>query len=280
MKPYDFYAWQKAQFVCRSHPGWQNYLSQTVIRVDREVHANAYYLDELGFANPSQRCWGHKGLHQHPVSIAKGECAIFRKIRNKIPAKRALYLEEHPGDITAKYADGSLSHDITFHENATYPALSLYRFIIPRFKIFHILGTDVSTHNLLDKYKQVFFNGDGFYLNGPVGKFISPATAAFVKKAAGIMRKYKNIFSSDDVEPYFPANASGIFINRFSLGDTFIFTIFNARFNTYEGELLSLPFSRVTVKDLWGKRQIKTVNNKIMGRLPFRSVACILVKKH
>lgn len=237
-KPAPFYAWQNCRFVCRSHPGWQNYLSSTVIRVNKECDANGYYLDEFGFSNQEQRCHGHKTIHAQPEENASGEAKICAMIRQKIQPSRVIYMEEHPADVTAKNADGSFSHAIAWHKEGGEPALALYRFVVPNFKIFHILGTDTATSDMHDKYKQVFFNGDGFYLNGPVGPYISVKTAAFVKKTAQIMRKYKSCFTGNDVEPFYPSLAPQIYVNRFSDGHRTIFTVFNAGYSDYQGTLL------------------------------------------
>jgi hypothetical protein len=286
-KPASFYAWQNCRYVCRSHPGWQNYLASTVIRVNEECDANGYYLDEFGFSNQEQRCHGHKTIHAQPEENASGEARICAMIRRGIQPSRVIYMEEHPADITASDADGSFSHAIAWHKEGGEPALALYRFVVPVFKIFHILGTDTVTSGMHDKYKQVFFNGDGFYLNGPVGAYISNKTAAFVKETAPIMRKYKSCFTGKYVEPFYPSLASQIYVNRFSDGNRTIFTVFNAGYSDYRGELFKVSngsFKNCTA--LFGasdSRLITDGNNKlpiVYASLPLRNVACFLLEKN
>ncbi|HEU0141356.1 MAG TPA: DUF6259 domain-containing protein, partial [Bryobacteraceae bacterium] len=97
--------WQGAVelFACPYAEGWQQFLSQRVAAVAREVGAAAVYLDEFGFGR--KRCYSTKHGHPPGEETLCGELAMTSRVRQALDAAgmrdTIIYIEETPPDAAA-----------------------------------------------------------------------------------------------------------------------------------------------------------------------------------
>jgi hypothetical protein len=231
--------------ICARVPAWQEYLSTTYARVQRETGANGYYIDEYGFTSPGRWCYNPHHGHPVPVSPVQGELEMTRAIRAKLGPEAAIYTEESPPDITSQYQDGSFTYNISSVSDAWSPThINLYRFAYPDFKTIEIITCDRPLGTNVEAVKRILFNGEAIWIEGSADKWFSPAVRAQIALNHRVMGKNRECFCGRFVKPLVPTLVQGIYANQFGqrpdlLGKT-CWTVYNTGYRTVHAEVLAV----------------------------------------
>ncbi|MDW8321388.1 MAG: DUF6259 domain-containing protein [Armatimonadota bacterium] len=272
-------------FMCPGAAGWQQYLVETYQRVNQQTGAKGYYIDEFGFCD--RDCFAQQ--HEHPVDwhLLPAEGTTTRRIREALPPETVLYTESFPPDIHTILQDGSFDYAIYYYQTTlrhwTPLPLRLSRFAFPDFKVFQIIVCDMPTGSNEEAIRQVFFNGDGYWLQGNPQTWFTPESMTILRKCIRILRDHADAFASDDCEPLVPTLQEGVFANRFTAGDgrKTVWTLYNANWRSVQGEVIAVPhLPGARYIDAWsGNRLHATVKGNwaiLSLQLSPRGVGCIM----
>jgi len=270
-------------YVCPHVEEWQAYLSRTVERVCKETTADGYYLDQFGF-NYQYPC--HNETHGHPVpsSQIQGEAEMLCRVRNALPAEKVLYTEETPTDVSSQYQDGSFTYAISRARKTFMPvALNLTRFALPDFKTFEIIICDRPLLDDYDAVKQVFFNGEGIWLEGPLSEpqWFTDGLCDLISKTHAILCEHSDAFGSDRPVPLVGTLNPFIFANKFPVENKTVWTLYNSSYSTVRGYLLEVEHSPEAIYyDLWNNMPIEGKNTGERRLLNIeigpRDVGCVM----
>jgi hypothetical protein len=232
-------------FMCPGAEGWRQYLTQTYRRVSEQTGAMGFYIDEFGFGDRDCFAQGH----EHPVGwhLLPAEGKMTRSIREVLPPETVLYTENFPPDIHTILQDGSFDYAINYYQsvarNWTPLPLRLSRFAFPDFKVFQIVVCDHPTGSNEEAVQQVFFNGDGYWLQGDPDTWFTPETLATLRRCIRILREHADAFAGDRCEPLVPTLRDGVFANRFTSADgrKNVWTLYNASWRSVKGKVIAVP---------------------------------------
>ena len=281
-KPLPFFA--PSLNMCSAVKEWQDYLASVYSRVKEQTHAMGYYCDEMGFADPAHFCYAPGHGHPVPEPPLRGQRDLLAKIRSAIGPDVALYTEETPADSVTRHIDGSFTYSISSVSDQWSPShVNLTRFAIPDFKTFEIIVCDQPLGNRLTAARQIFFNGEGIWLEGPADKWFAPEVLSFIRRMHSVMRKYEDCFLSVDVLPLVPTAQRLVFANMFTAKKRTLWTLFNANYSTVRGELLAIEHTPgVKYYDAWNHKEIKP---RISGKTAYltlsigpRDVGCVVAE--
>jgi len=147
--------------------GWTNYITGKCLSAISNCAANAVYIDEFGFGW-QYLCYGADHGHKMPKQQVQAEGALMRQLRLSLPPSTVLYSEERNVDVNSQYQDGSFTYSISQTSTTDNPSrVNLARFALPDYKVFEILNVDKPVGDNSQLYMSVFFNGEGFWLEGP-----------------------------------------------------------------------------------------------------------------
>ncbi|MCD6351649.1 MAG: hypothetical protein J7M26_05980, partial [Armatimonadetes bacterium] len=256
--------------VCPWCPSWQSYVRDTLARVEREVGADGYYLDELGFEG--RTCWSK--LHGHPVpaSVAGGEMELLHHARAGLPADRALYTEEVGLDIASHLRDGAFTYAVASWANGRKPSvpISTMRFACPGMKTFEIVAfAPFREPQVWSLAKYTFFNGEGLWIQGATSGFSDDALE-LLRKVFRIEHEHADAFTSSRVTPLLPTLKPGVWANEFLTDGERVITLYNSLHHTVRGELLRVlhrPGARYF--DAWND---KPVQPRLRGSMAYVSL--------
>ncbi|MCX6376092.1 MAG: DUF6259 domain-containing protein, partial [Armatimonadetes bacterium] len=279
-KPLPFFA--PSMNMCSAVTGWQDYLASVYARVRKETGATGYYCDEMGFADPSHFCYAPNHGHPVPQPPTAGQRELIRKIRRALGPEAALYTEETPCDVSTQHQDGSFTYAISSVRDEWSPShVNLTRFALPSFKTFEIITCDHPLGNQIVPVRQIFFNGEGIWLEGPSDKWFAPEVLDFIRKMHGLMRKYEDCFTSLYPTPLVPTGEKMVFANQFPGKKRILWTLFNANDSAVRGELLAANHSPgARYFDAWNGRALKPrISNGIAYltlSLAPRDIGCVV----
>lgn len=251
-------------FMCPGAEGWRQYLTQTYRRVSQQTGAMGYYIDEFGFCDRDCFAQGH----EHPVNwhLLPGEGKMTRSIREALPPETVLYTENFPPDIHTILQDGSFDYTINYYQTVarswTPLPLRLSRFAFPDFKVFQIIVCDRPTGSNEEAVRQVFFNGDGYWLQGNPDTWFTPETLTTLRKCIRILREHADAFASDNCEPLVPTLVEGVFANRFTSSDgrKSVWTLYNANWRSVQGGVIAVPHvPGARYVDVWNGKPLQPV---------------------
>lgn len=246
-----------AMHMCSSVTGWQDYLSAVYSRVREQTGAKGYYCDQMGFADPAHACFAPNHGHPIPDNSLRGQCELLQKIRKSIGSESVLYTEETPCDYNTQFQDGSFTYNITFTPDTWSPShINLNRFALPDFKTFEIINCDHPLADRLTSVRQIFFNGEGIWLEGPTYWF-APEMRTFIRKMHSVMISYADCFTTLSPVPLVPTGNKMLFANQFPGESRTLWTLFNANYSTIQGEVLAIPHtSGARYFDAWNNTQL------------------------
>jgi len=232
-------------FMCPGAEGWRRYLTQTYRRVSAQTGAMGFYIDEFGFGDRDCFAQGH----EHPVGwhLLPAEGKMTRSLREVLDPETVLYTENFPPDIHTILQDGSFDYAINYYQtvarNWTPMPLRLSRFAFPDFKVFQIVVCDYPTGSNEEAVLQVFFNGDGYWLQGDPDTWFTPETLATLRRCIRILREHADAFAGDRCEPLVPTLQDGVFANRFTSADgrKNVWTLYNASWRSVKGKVIAVP---------------------------------------
>ncbi len=267
-------------FMCPSAKGWQDYLTGVYRRVREETGAIGFYIDQFGFCD--RTCYAshlstpHSALsttYDHPPDwhVLQGEGQLTRKVRQALPPECVIYTESFPPDIHTVLQDGSFDYAINYFQTAAYRwmpvPVRLGRFAFPDFKVLQIIVCDLPVGTNEEAVRQVFFNGDGFWLQGEPYSWWQPEALSVLRKCIAILREHADAFASDRCEPLVPTLVSGVFANKFEGESKTVWTLYNANWRSVSGEILAVPhISGARYFDAWNGKELKP---RIVGKTAY-----------
>jgi hypothetical protein len=237
---------------CPQVAAWTNYLTRRCLTAVSNCAASGVYIDEFGFGW-QYRCYDSDHGHVVPSQQVQAEGAMMKQIRTALPAATVLYSEERGADVNSQYQDGSFTYSISQSSNNP-SRLNLARFALPDYKVFEILDVDTPIGNNPQLYASVFFNGEGFWLEGPATNtaWFPPNICSLIAKEHGILRRYADAFRSTNPVPLVATLDANIYANEFPGTNHIVWTLYNAGAQTVTGELLAVPYnSSSTYYDAW-----------------------------
>ena len=240
-EPYTYFA--PSFNICSWVGEWQDYLSATYARAREQSGAVGFYIDEYGFTSPGHFC--HNESHDHPIPAGPipGEREMTRRVREAVGPDCALYTEESPPDITSVYQDGSFTYNISSASDRWSPThINLYRFAFPQFKTINIITCDRPLGSNVGAVKRILFNGEAIWLEGIAHRWFTPETRAYISRMHRVLRANRRCFAGDYPTPLIPTPVRDLYANAFAerqdgRGKT-CFTVLNAGFRTYDGDVL------------------------------------------
>ncbi|UCH33672.1 MAG: hypothetical protein JSV65_14025, partial [Armatimonadota bacterium] len=259
----DGMRWPKSTeiYVCPAVEPWQEIQASTYQRMVERMDADGMYLDEFGFAGPWKWCWSANHGHRAPSNSLQAEQALTCRVRDAMSAVKpdaVLYTEDTPTDVNSQYQQGAFCYSMQRHRAARSVApLKLFRYAFPDFKNIEILNCDNPTATWATGVRWAFWNGEALWLEGKPEEWFAPQTLRAIRECHRVLREHRDAFAGDEAEPLVPTLAGGVYANMFR-GDTdTAYTIYNARPQTFSGEVLALPHQPgARYSDAFAEREI------------------------
>jgi len=231
-------------YVCPAVEAWQEVQASTYARVVERMDADGMYLDQFGFAGPAKWCWSLDHGHRAPSSSLRAEQALTRRVREAVAAVKpgvVLYTEDTPTDVNSQYQDGAFCYSMQRHRwSGSAAPLKLFRFAFPDFKNIEILNCDHPTATWAAGVRWAFWNGEALWLEGAAEDWFAPQTRRAIRDCYRVLRAHRDAFAGDRAEPLLPTPAGGVYANGFFGAGETAYTLYNARRETYSGEVLSV----------------------------------------
>ena len=225
--------------MCPAALGWREHLAGVYRRVAGELQPSGMYIDQYGFIGPWYACWSREHGHPVPWPPISGERDTLKAIRAAVPEQIATLTEETPNDLNSQYQDGALGYSVAFNDPVLAPhRIDLFRFVFPDFKVFQLVSYNPFVEGGWDLLKYPFFNADGYWLHNRVPDEFSEDARDFLRKAFAILHEHRDAFCGEDVEPLVPTLEPTVYANRFAAPGKTVWTLFNAGFSTFRGEVL------------------------------------------
>jgi len=256
-------------FMCPGAKGWQDYLAGVYRRVREETGALGFYIDQFGFCD--RTCFA--SAHDHPPDwhVLPGEGQLTRKVRQALPPECVVYTENFPPDIHTVLQDGSFDYAINYFQTTAHRwmpvPVRLGRFAFPDFKVLQIIVCDLPVGTNEEAVRQVFFNGDGFWLQGEPDFWWQPEALSVLRKCIAILREHADAFANDRCEPLVPTLVGGVFANKFEGKGKTVWTLYNANWRSVSDETLAVPHvSGARYIDAWNGVELKP---RIVGKTAY-----------
>ncbi|MCU0960468.1 MAG: DUF6259 domain-containing protein [Pirellulaceae bacterium] len=242
-QPYAYFA--PSFHVCPHVGAWQEYLSDTYARVQRETGASGFYIDQYGFSGPTYWCYNSQHGHPVPMTPVLGERAMTRRVRERLGPDAVIYTEESPTDVNSQYQDGSFTYNISSAlDDPTASYVNLYRFAFPSFKTIEIICCDQPLGTNVEAVKRCLFNGEAIWIEGIHSRWFAPEVRGQIALNRRVLSDNRHCFAGDHVRPLVPTLVRGIYANQFGqradlLGKT-CWTVYNTHYRTVRGELIAV----------------------------------------
>jgi hypothetical protein len=269
-------------YPCPLVSAWTNYITGACVAAISNCAANGVYIDEFGFGW-QYPCYDSDHGHVVPNDQVQAEGAMMRQIRLSLPASTVLYSEERNVDVNSQYQDGSFTYSINKSTSDNPSRLNLARFALPDYKVFEILSVDTPVGNNPQLYMSVFFNGEGFWLEGPATNtaWFPTNICSLITKEHAILRKYADAFRSTNPIPLVATLNTNIYANMFPGANRTVWTLYNAGSQTVTGQLLTVPYNtNFQYYDAWNGQsltpQINGTNATLTLSIPPGSAGCVV----
>lgn len=278
-------------YPCAYVKDWQDYFSILASNTTNLLNVNGAYIDQYGFGY-QYGCYDP--THGHPVVVGPvtinyqniGEANMLKAFRSQLADSIVLYEEEMPTDVSTQYLDGSFTYAI--NKSKSNPTLNpssvnLFRFAIPDFKLFEILQIDAPVGNDTIGIKNIFFNGEGNWIEGPLndlGWFPEPVRK-LIRKTHAILSQHKAPFRSSEAIPLVQTLNSNVYANFFPSDRKNIWTLFNPGNSDINGEIIKILHKPGAVYyDAWNCKDIPvTVSGgyvTISMKIAAKDAGCII----
>ncbi len=242
--------------MCLQVPAWRDYLAETCARVVRETGCDGIYLDEGGFILEQYNCW--RTDHGHPPggTTLAGERALFERVKTAIPQQTALYTEYCPPDIIAPYLDGAYMHALRLARPEVSPGyLNTSRFSFPDLRLFQITNGGSCYDGIWDGFYFTLFNGMRIY---SLAWGHDDEAFVLLRRIRELYGEHGEAFCDPAPRPLVATLAAGLYANEFSSAKETVWTIWNDRYRTYTGDVLSVPHpAGAGYRDAWNKVDLK-----------------------
>ncbi len=241
---------ERCWYVCIGEKQWQDRYVAALKRVQKETGADAIYVDVFGYTR-GYTCYSKAHGHEVPMNVNKVCNQLIRRLRQELPEGVAIWSEFLLPDVNSQFTSGNITYYfLTLHEymvpsydlpdrapSFTPLAQSVHRFVFPHVKQFGFpvgFESGPSSHEL----RFLFFNGEGI---DDVGWLLYDSRDLVrVRNWLGIQREFADCFASLRPEPLVSTEAGEVYANRFPGDGRTAWTLFNARFATYRGPVLSV----------------------------------------
>jgi hypothetical protein len=255
--------------MCPGAKGWRDYLTSVYRRVWQETGALGFYIDQFGFCG--RDCFATDHDHPPDWNVLRGEGLLTKQVREALPQECVVYTENFPPDIHTVLQDGSFDYAVYEFQASAHKWMDvpvrLGRFAFPDFKVLQIIVCDQPVGTNEEAVKQVFFNGDGFWLQGEPDNWWQQEALQVLRRCIAILREHADAFSSDDCEPLVPTLVAGVFANRFSSPRKTVWTLYNANYRSVSGEVLAVPhIDGARYFDAWNGKEIKP---RVVGKTAY-----------
>ncbi|HWQ52121.1 MAG TPA: DUF6259 domain-containing protein [Bryobacteraceae bacterium] len=222
-------------FACPYVQDWQQYLSDRVATVARDVGAAGVYLDEYGFG----RMTCYSAAHGHPPGLEtlRGELAMTSRVRQALDAAgmrdTMIYIEETPPDAAAPYFDAAFCYNLPFANRALSPLkLNLWRFAFPDIRLWDMLSIGIDPRALpAEDFRLSLWHGNGLWLKGHAETWYGEDLLQFIRRSRAILKEHAAAFGGT-ADPLVASTHPAVFINRFSGDQETVYTLFNASYRT------------------------------------------------
>lgn len=241
--------------MCQWHPGWQDYLSTRAAEVARETGCDGIYLDEGGTDLGNYWCWRDDHPHEVPACRPTGFLQLCRKTKSRLPDDVVLYTEHAPADIVIPYLDGGYITALGRSDADITPGyVHIHRFAFPDFKLLPITSAGSLSHGIWDGLRYAVFNGAAMY---SLSWGHEEEAFALIRKAAAMLREHEDAFLTTRPEMFVQTLAADVYCNRFPGQRETVWTLWNGRFQQFDGEVLRVPHvAGATYRDLWADRDL------------------------
>ena len=264
---------EKCWYVCIGAKEWSDNYVEGLKRAQKELCLDAIYVDVFGYTR-GYACYSKEHGHEVPLNVNQACHELVRRLRHELPEGVAIWSEFLLPDVNSQFTSGNITYYfLTLHEYMvksydqpgraplfTPLAQSVHRFAFPHVKQFGFpVGFEggPSSHDL----RFLFFNGEGLY---DVGWLLYDSRdLARVRNWLAIQTEYADCFASMQPVPLVPTEAGQVYANAFPTEGRTAWTIFNARFATYRGPVLTVDHrDGDTYFDAWNHTQLTP---KIVG---------------
>ncbi|NOY80677.1 MAG: hypothetical protein GXP31_06690, partial [Kiritimatiellaeota bacterium] len=282
-------------YISQGVPEWRNHAVRTLGRLETDTETDVLYLDVFG-SDDRGRDYNPNAGHAHvPTWVARDDADFLADVRGGLPGRVALWGEFPVTDVGSRYWDGFLMYDcIPLHEYLaraedvleTAPQWSrqtlppnVLRFVLPHLRqVVFPVGTEGTVDNWRF-LKFLLFNGQALF--DTTWRLYDARCRERLGRALRIQRRYMDCFDSDAPEMFVPTERAFVFANRFPGKGRTLWTLFNARYRTVSGAILSVPHvPGVVYRDLWNDRALTpTVRDGralLSLRLAPQGIGCVL----
>jgi len=255
-------------YVCIGEKQWQDRYIAALKRAQKETGADAIYVDVFGYTR-GYTCYSKSHGHEVPMNVNKVCNQLIRRLRQELPEGVAIWSEFLLPDVNSQFTSGNITYYfLTLHDymvpsydlpdqapSFTPVAQSVHRFAFPHIKQFGFpvgFESGPSSHEL----RFLFFNGEGV---DDVGWLLYDSRdLARVRNWLAIQREFADCFASLRPQPLVSTEAGEVYANEFPGAGRTAWTLFNARFSTYRGPVLTVDHRPGdTYYDAWNHQPLK-----------------------
>jgi len=252
-------------YVCPSSAEWHEHYAQGLKRTQAETGVKVLYVDVFGYPRNSA-CYATDHGHPVPSNTNEGCRLLLERLRDVLPKDVVLWSEYPVNDDAFQYLDGNIHYYcLAWHTHfskhydhgATAPAtapvpLNICRYAFPDVKQFVFL---CGVNGWASDAKFPFFNGEALY-DTSWFLYASPHLDR-MRKSLAIQTKYADCFASAQAEPRVPTARTHVHANRFPGKGRTLWTVYNARYTTVRGPVLTIPHREgATYRDVWNNRPL------------------------
>lgn len=279
--------------MCHANDEWRDYAVSMYPRIYKELEIPLLYVDEFSL-RIENRCYCDSHGHKVPSNLLKTDRDFITELKNAMPEEVVLYGEYYAVDVNARYIDCNISYYIIDsvvdmvetawraddgNDRLGRVFTDVYRFAFPGIVqlILPMAMRNMSWH----PQKFLFFNGEAIY--DSFWDCEESRGLDFTVKAYKLKKKYKDCFSSDEVETIIDTQSPAICANCFRGKGRTVYTLYNRAYNTYRGEALKIKHIDGTVYfDAWNDKEasveIKDGFAYISVNIDAQEIGCIEVK--
>ena len=252
-------------FLCGNSQGWRDQYVEALCRTQRETGVKILYVDVFPYSR-SSACYSPNHGHEVPSHVNRGTHAMIRQLRERLPTTSSSG-PSTPYPIcpcptstaistTTASTGTNTSASSTINSktlNPSPPPTNIYRYVFPNLKQF-IFPCGVSPYSGDTKFP--FFNGEALY-DCSWSLYASPHLDR-IKKSLAIQRQYADCFASSNATPEVATLQKHVHANRFPGKGRTVWTLFNARYTTIRGPVLSVDhYEGATYLDAWNDVPLK-----------------------
>ncbi len=240
-------------YVNVNNEEWRNHIVRDMVKLVRDTGAKALYIDVFGFRRPLDGRTSHIDFSdpQHPSWPTSDTLKFMKQLRQELPGT-VIWSEYMLPDVAAQYTDGNIDYsfqNLSEHASPIYPLIEktplasepltgLHRYAFPKIKQF-AFAVGMDHERSASRMKMLFFNGLGHY--DVAYRLHNSRIQNMLNKTIRLQKEFADCFSSNTSEPRVATLQSHVYSNKFPGKNKTIWTLYNGRYATAQGEILMLP---------------------------------------